>query len=51
MWYNGNEIDIDYGGDGSKSINIGIKHLKLSDRCILKDWDVSQILHLTLINI
>ena len=43
VWYNGNEIDIeaDYEGDGSKPINIGIKHLKLSNNCILKDWDVS----------
>ena len=32
IWYNGNEIDIDnYEGDGSKPMNIGIKHLKLSN--------------------
>ena len=41
VWYNGNEIDIEYEGNGSKSINIGIKHLKLRNRCILKDWNVS----------
>ena len=31
VWYNGSEIDIEYEGDGSKPINIGIKHLKLSN--------------------
>ena len=44
MWYNGNEIKIDidiYKGDGNKPMNIGIKHLKLSNNCILKDWNVS----------
>ena len=52
VWYNGHEIDIDnYEGDGSKPINIGIKHLKLSDNCILKDWDVSLLLNLELIRI
>ena len=52
VWYNGNEIDIDnYEGDGSKPINIGIKHLKLSNNCILKDWDVSWLLNLESIEI
>ena len=52
VWYNGNEIDIDnYEGDGSKPMNIGIKHLKLSDNCILKDWDVSWLLNLESIEI
>ena len=52
MWYNGNEIDIDnYEGDGSKPMNIGIKHLKLSNNCILKDWDVSWLLNLESIEI
>ena len=31
VWYNGSEIDIEYEGDGSKPMNIGIKHLKLSN--------------------
>ena len=53
MWYNGNDIDIedDYEGNGSKPMNIGIKHLKLSDNCILKDWDVSWLLDLESIRI
>ena len=52
VWYNGNEIDIDnYEGDGSKPMNIGIKHLKLSNNCLLKDWDVSLLLNLVSIEI
>ena len=53
VWYNGNEIDIDidYEGDGSKPMNIGIKHLKLSNNCILKDWNVSLLLNLESIEI
>ena len=52
VWYNGNDIDIDnYEGDGGKPINIGIKHLKLSDNCILKEWDVSWFWYLESIEI
>ena len=51
VWYNEYEIDIDYEGDGSKPINIGIKHLKLSDNCILKNWNVSLLLNLESIEI
>ena len=58
VWYNGNEIDIDidididnYEGNGSKPMNIGIKHLKLSNRCILKDWNVSWFWNLESIEI
>ena len=52
VWYNENEIDIDnYEGDGSKPMNIGIKHLKLSNNCILKDWNVSLLLNLESIEI
>ena len=41
-WYNGIESDTnEYCGDGSKPINIGMKHLKLTDKCVLDDWDVS----------
>ena len=42
LWYNGIESDIeDYEGDGSEPLNIGIKHLKLTDRCKLAYWNVS----------
>ena len=52
-WYNGIESDTDvvYEGDGSKPLNIGMKHLKLIDRCILRDWDVSWFLNLESIEI
>ena len=41
-WYNGIESDTnEYCGDGSKPINIGLQHLKLTDDCALTDWDVS----------
>ena len=32
-------------------MNIGIKHLKLSNNCLLKDWDVSLLLNLKSIEI
>ena len=38
FWVNGIESDIDYEGNGSKPLNIGMKHLKLTDDCILVDW-------------
>ena len=50
VWYNGSESD-NYEGDGSKPMNIGIKHLKLSNNCILKDWDASLLLNLESIEI
>ena len=50
-WYNGIESDIDYCGDGSEPMNIGIKHLKLTDNCVLVDWDVSLLLNLESIEI
>ena len=50
-WYNGNESITDYEGNGSKPINIGIKHLKLSDNCLLKNWDISWLLNLESIEI
>ena len=44
-WVNGIESDIeDYEGDGSEPLYIGIKHLKLTDNCVLDDWDVSWLL-------
>ena len=51
-WVNGIESDIeDYEGNGSKLRNIGIKHLKLTDNCVLVDWDVSLLLNLESIEI
>ena len=50
-WVNGIESDIDYCGDGSEPLNIGMKHLKLSDNCVLVDWDISWLLNLESIEI
>ena len=50
-WVNGIESDIDYEGNGSEPLNIGIKHLKLTDNCVLVDWDVSWLLNLESIEI
>ena len=51
-WYNGVEYNInDYEGDGSKHMSIGMKHLKLTDNCVLKDWDVSLFYNLESIEI
>ena len=51
-WVNGIESDFeDYEGDGSEPMNIGIKHLKLTDNCVLVDWDVSWLLNLESIEI
>ena len=52
-WYNGIECDTDekYEGDGSKPMNIGMKHLKLSNNCVLVDWDVSLLYNLESIEI
>ena len=51
-WVNGIESDIeDYEGDGSEPLNIGMKHLKLTDNCVLVDWDVSWFLNLESIEI
>ena len=49
-WVNGIESDI-YKGDGSEPINIGMKQLKLTDNCVLVDWDVSWLLNLESIEI
>ena len=51
LWVNGIESDIDFEGDGSEPLNIGIKHLKLTDNCVLVDWDVSWLLNLESIEI
>ena len=51
-WIIGNESDTeDYEGDGSEPMNIGMKHLKLTDNCVLVDWDVSWLLNLESIEI
>ena len=51
-WVNGIENDIeDYEGDGSEPMNMGMKHLKLTDNCVLVDWDVSWFLNLESIEI
>ena len=50
-WINGIESDICYEGDGSEPLNIGMKHLKLTDNCVLVDWDVSWLLNLESIEI
>ena len=52
-WYNGIECDTDEKneGNGSKPMNIGIKHLKLTDNCVLFDWDVSLLYNLESIEI
>ena len=39
-WYDGIEYSLDYEGYG-RNLNIGVKHMKICDNCILKDWDVS----------
>ena len=41
----------EYEGNGSKPLNIGIKHLKMTDDCVLVDWDVSWLLNLESIDI
>ena len=50
-WVNGIETDIDYEGDGSEPMNIGIKHLKVTNKCVLTNWDVSLLLNLESIEI
>ena len=50
-WYNGIESDIDYEGDGSEPLNMGMKHLKLTDKCNLRHWDVSLFYNLESIEI
>ena len=46
-WVNGIKSDTEeYEGNGSEPPNIGIKHLKLTDRCKLHYWDVSLFLNL-----
>ena len=50
-WVKGIESDIDYEGNGSEPLNIGMKHLKLYNFCVMADWDVSWLLNLESIEI
>ena len=51
-WVNGIENDIEeYKGNGLEPLNIGMKHLKLTENCVLVDWDVSWFLNLESIEI
>ena len=50
-WYYGIESVIDYEGDGSEPMNIGMKHLKILDNCVLDDWNASWFLILESIEI
>ena len=50
-WCNGIKSDADYEGNGSEPMNMGMKHLKLTDKCVLVDWDVSWLLNLESIEI
>ena len=43
-WYNGNVCN-EYEGDGN-DLNSGVKRLKLNDKCILNDFDISLFLNL-----
>ena len=49
-WINGIESDV-YEGDGSEPLTMGIKHLKLTDSCVLVDWNASWFLNLESIEI
>ena len=51
FWVNGIESNTDYEGNGSEPLNIGMKHLKLTDKCVLVDWDVSWLSNLESIEI
>ena len=44
-------IEEKYEGDKSKPLNIKMKHLKLSNNCVLVDWDVSLLYNLESIEI
>ena len=51
-WVNEIESDIeDYEDNSSEPLNIGMKHLILTDNCELDDWDVSLLLNLESIEI
>ena len=50
-WWNGSDCGTEYIGDGSQPVYIGIKHLKLGDRSVLSDWNVSWFYNLESIEI
>ena len=50
-WINDIESNTEYEGNGSEPMNIGMKHLKLTDKCVLVDWDVSLLFNLESIEI
>ena len=50
-WWNGSDCGTEYIGDGSQPVYIGIKHLKLEDRSVLSDWNVSWFYNLESIEI
>ena len=49
-WYYGIEC-VFYEGNGNKPLNVGMKHLKLTENCVLTDWDVLWFLDLESIEI
>ena len=51
LWYNGIENGTDYEGNGSKPMNIEMKHMKLTVSYVLVDWDVSLLYNLKSIEI
>ena len=51
-WVNEIESDIeDYEDNSSEPLNIGMKHLKLTDNCVLANWDASLLYNLESIEI
>ena len=52
LWYYGIESNIEeYCGDGSETLSIEISHMKLTDNCVLVDWDISLLSNLESIEI
>ena len=50
VWFYSDTIVEDYEGFGC-NFNVGLKHMKLFNKCILRDWDVSLFLKLESIEI
>ena len=49
-WWNGNESEVDYEGDGS-NLNIKVTSLHLFDNCMLTNFDISMFLNLKSVKI
>ena len=49
-WWNGNESEVDYEGDGS-NLNIKVTSLHLFDSCMLNNFDISMFLNLKSVKI